>query len=134
MKKSKAVLSAGNLQKQTDIQQHKFQPNDKVYVIDMLGNGTLLKVKEHLFNAYTDNTYKKATIKDSSIGGLLATLRTDSIFATSEEASRFGIVFLVKRKEPSLKINSEKSVLELYAEIEEEHPELILKYMKFLIN
>ena len=130
MKPSKQMLTFGRVTQtiySTYTQTTTFSTGDVVFVVDSRSNGSSFEIKKYFFNAYTDSTYKKATLKDSN-NSLVATLRTDAIFPNSEIAHRFTILYVIKRREPTIKFNNELSVDDQYRSIEENYPELILKY------
>ena len=81
----------------------------------------------------SDGKYKKVTLIDTTNNSLI-TISADSIFSSKEDACEFALVYLIKRKEPTVKINTDKSALEQYDEIEEKYPELILRHMSGILN
>lgn len=111
----------------------KFTHGDVVYVVDAKGNFSMFAIKKLIFNAYTDGKYKKVTLIETTNNSLV-TISADSIFSSKEDACKFAIVYLIKRKEPTVKINKMMSALEQYDEIEEKYPELILRHMSDILN
>lgn len=127
------TLKKGHLQQTDNINMKKFTHGDVVYVVDAKGNFSMFAIKKLIFNAYTDGKYKKVTLIDTTNNSLV-TISADSIFSSKEDACKFALVYLIKRKEPTVKINKMLSALEQYAEIEEKYPELILKHMSGILN
>ena len=123
----------GHLQQMGNINMKKFTHGDVVYVVDAKGNFSMFAIKKLIFNAYTDGKYKKVTLIETTNNSLV-TISADSIFSSKEDACKFAIVYLIKRKEPTVKINKMMSALEQYDEIEEKYPELILRHMSDILN
>lgn len=126
MKPSKSQLSMGNIQINTD-KQTTFSNGDVVFVVDAKLNGSSFEIKKYFFNAYTDSSYKKATLKDSN-NSLIATLRVDVIFPDSVTAHRFIMLYFIKRREPEIHFDNNLCIDDQYIVLEENYPELILKY------
>ena len=110
---------------------------DKVYVIDTLRGQTKLKIVTLTFNCYLDSTYKKAKLThlvtfNGRAGSVI--IRSDSVFRTIEEVNRFALVYLIRRRETGVKINSDMHTMEQYQYIENNYPELILMYMKYITH
>lgn len=126
MKPSKSQLSMGKVQINTD-KQTTFSTGDVVFIVDAKSNGSSFEIKKYFFNAYTDASYKKATLKDSN-NSLIATLRVDAIFPDSVAAHRFTILYFIKRREPEIHFDNDLCIDEQYRVLEENYPELILKY------
>lgn len=112
----------------------RFNHGDVVHVVDAKRNYTRLSIKKFIFNAYTDASYKKATLLETTNKSLI-TISSDAVFSSKEDASKFALLHLIKRTELHVKINTENSVLEQYSEIEQTYPELILKHIsKILVS
>ena len=126
MKPSKSQLPMGNIQINTD-KQTTFSNGDVVFVVDAKLNGSSFEIKKYFFNAYTDSSYKKATLKDSN-NSLIATLRVDAIFPDSVTAHRFTMLYFIKRREPEIHFDNNLCIDDQYIVLEENYPELILKY------
>ena len=116
-----------------DMEKNKFVNGDDVYVIDSKErNGTVIEIVKMPFNGYTDSTYRKATLLNS--GNTYTTVNSWAIFKTKDDAAKFAIIHLIKTKEQDSIINIDINVHDQYLDIEKNHPELILKYMKHIIN
>lgn len=112
----------------------KFEVGDTVYVLDAKErNGTKISIVEKIFNAYTNTTYQKASLKDED-SDLTLIVNSWAIFKSEEDASKFAIIHLINSKEPDISINNEMNLSDQYQLVENEHAELILKYMGNIIN
>lgn len=55
------------------------------------------------------------------------------VFKTIEDAIIYGIICFIEEKEPNIIINKNMDVFDQYDTIEKKHPDLILKYMDYII-
>lgn len=113
----------------------KFTVDDDVYVLDVKEyEQTTINVIQKRFNAYTDSTYETASLTDGKNASSTVIVKSYAIFGSKKEASKFAILHLIDTKEPHVDINIERDISIVYTEIMEHYPELILKYMKNIVN
>lgn len=117
----------------TNQKPHHFEHGDVVFCIDAKNNFSSFEVVKFVFNAYTDSSKNKVSLLKAD-RTIIGPERVSTVFRTHEEACRAALILILKRKEPTIKINNEISLDVQYHHIEENHPELILKYLKYIKN
>jgi hypothetical protein len=101
-----------------------------VYVIDNMGSSDKVKVVQ-----YTSNGYKTAdgTKIEITNGSKNITIDTWACFPSVEDATKFGILWLVNTLEFKTPINKE-NINQQYIDLEEQHADLIMKYMNKVVE
>jgi hypothetical protein len=108
---------------------HKFELGDTVYVVDYKKqDSSKAEIRKFIFNAYSDETYKIASIKNDT-NVIIANIKSNSIFESVEKATRFAVVFLIKKNEPILHYSIYLDHTDPFEYIENNYPELILKHV-----
>lgn len=111
----------------------KFIAGDTVYVLTTKRIGVNLEIVKKIFLSY-ENCDRRVSLRDlSQSHNTINLIEADQVFKSIEDATIYGIIYFITIKEPNIIINNNMDFFDQYYKIEKEHPDLILKYIDYIM-